>query len=421
MASLRDQFQEYYAPDDDAIKTVIQSGLVTPDTNVLLRLYRFQTTAREQLFGILEKLGDRLWIPHQVGLEFHNNRLGVIAEQEEYFEKVGELITARLNDYLGAVKSFTKRIGLPTPKMLELEEGIRQAHSAVIIGDFWHPSERNGVRLDDHASDEVLARIDALFENRVGEPMTDGELEKARVEAKRRGDAGIPPGYKDKGKDKGDPAGDYLVWMQLKRHAKERKLSVALITDDTKEDWYQKFNGRTLGARYELRKEMMVDAGVQLLVMTTETFLLHAEKYLNAEVSEETIAQAKVLSDIDEARRKARETWLLKSAEALRERINDPNFLKSVPQDIQPDENVVEQVIELGLLLPKDEALDNTLAELPPEKAGQADAIALMLNSITDGLKKGELSRDLALYTLSVIRDLLLSNQESSGGVPAKN
>ena len=32
MASLRDQFEHFYGPDEDAEKTAIQTGLVTPDT-----------------------------------------------------------------------------------------------------------------------------------------------------------------------------------------------------------------------------------------------------------------------------------------------------------------------------------------------------------------------------------------------------
>jgi hypothetical protein len=94
MASLRDQFQHFYAPDEDAIVAALQTGLVTPDANVLLNLYRFQAGARDELFGALEKVGDRLWIPYQVGLEFHRNRLNVIAEQEAYFSKTEQEFNA---------------------------------------------------------------------------------------------------------------------------------------------------------------------------------------------------------------------------------------------------------------------------------------------------------------------------------------
>jgi PIN like domain len=87
MAHLRDRFEHFYAPGEDDIATAMQTGLATPDTNVLLALYRFQAGARDELFGALEKLGDRLWIPHQVGLEFHRNRINVISDQQQFFKE----------------------------------------------------------------------------------------------------------------------------------------------------------------------------------------------------------------------------------------------------------------------------------------------------------------------------------------------
>ena len=58
MPSLRDQFEHFYMPDEQGVATAIKSGLVAPDANVVLNLYRFQSEARDQLFGALEKLGN---------------------------------------------------------------------------------------------------------------------------------------------------------------------------------------------------------------------------------------------------------------------------------------------------------------------------------------------------------------------------
>jgi PIN like domain len=52
-------------------------------------------------------------------------------------------------------------------------------------------------------------RLEALFANRVGDPMDTAELEETRKEAKRRIEAKIPPGYMDRGKS--DPSGDYIL------------------------------------------------------------------------------------------------------------------------------------------------------------------------------------------------------------------
>jgi hypothetical protein len=304
MVSLRDQFQHFYAPGEGATASAMKAGFVVPDTNVLLNFYRYQMGARDELFGALEKLENRLWIPYQVGLEFHRRRLDVMAEQEGYFTKTRDEILAAIDGLHGKVRAFAARIGLSSDYVKKIEDGICELNG-LIADEVMKAQGLNEVRLDGHASDKVLVRIDALFENRVGEPMKPEELADARAEAERRVKEKAPPGYKDKGK--ADSAGDYLIWRQVMMEAKERKLPVVFITDDTKEDWYQKYNGRTLGARRELREEMMSQAGVPLFIMTTETFLHHAGKYLNAEVSQETVDQARELPGLTPAQAPAPE------------------------------------------------------------------------------------------------------------------
>ena len=294
---MRDQFGHFYALDEGTEKTAIQTGLVTPDTNVLLNLYRFQARARNELFGALEKLGERLWIPHQVGLEFHRRRLDVIAEQEKYFKNTQKDLDALIGGLRKRVEIFRTRIALDKDRVREVKESIGLLQK-LLIAEVNDAQTANEVRLRDRDSDAVLARLEFLLGNRVGEPMRPKVLRAARKEAKRRVVARLPPGYGDSGK--ADPTGDYLIFRQLMDEAKERKLPVVFITDDEKPDWYRREHGIPLGARHELREEMMAEAGVPFVIMTTEKFLRSAEKYLNAEVSPETVDQAKELPSIFE-------------------------------------------------------------------------------------------------------------------------
>ena len=209
MPSLRDQFGHFYVPGEKDVATAMQTGLVVPDTNVLLNFYRFQSGARDELFGALEKVGDRLWIPHQVGLEFQRNRLGVMKDQEGYFAKTRDEVLSAIDGLHGKVRAFGNRLGLGAEDTKKIDDGIVQLNS--VIADVVLKAEGlNEVWLIRHASDTILARIDALFENGVGNWMEPGELEAARKEAERRIREKIPPGYKDRGKD--DPTGDYMVW-----------------------------------------------------------------------------------------------------------------------------------------------------------------------------------------------------------------
>ena len=76
-----------------------------------------------------------------------------------------------------------------------------------------------------------------LIQN-VGKP--HGDLDTLYDQARRRYAARIPPGFADH-KEKGEPDsfGDYIGWVQLLDYAKESKKPAILITDDSKEDWWQ--------------------------------------------------------------------------------------------------------------------------------------------------------------------------------------
>jgi hypothetical protein len=302
MPGMRERFAHFYPPDEDATATAMKTGLVVPDTNVLLGLYKVQLTARHQLFGALRKLDNRLWIPYQVGIEFHRNRLGVIAEQEAYFGETQKKFDAAIEDLCEKVKEFNgARFTMTAARVAQIEKALRAAQK--LITDCVSGAEKaNDVNLSKHGTDEILTTLEALLGDHVGDPMEPKELENAKKEARQRVEAKEPPGYKDR--DKPDPTGDYLIFKQMMNEAAKRKLPLVFITDDRKEDWYRRDQGLTLGARYELREQMALGAGVPFIIMTTETFLIHAKEYLGAEVSDATVDEAKELPDaLDESKR----------------------------------------------------------------------------------------------------------------------
>jgi len=179
---------------------------------------------------------------------------------------------------------------------------IRGVH-AQVKSQVTKAEEANEVHLDRRDSDELLTRLEALFDGRVGEPMQPDVLAEARKEAKRRIENKIPPGYADK--DKADPSGDYLVWKQLLGEAAARRVPVVLVTDDRKEDWVRREHGLTIGPRPELCEEMSAAAAVPFLLMSTAAFLRHAREYMSVTVSPETVEQARELPDVQAERQRA--------------------------------------------------------------------------------------------------------------------
>jgi hypothetical protein len=391
---MRDQFAHFYAPDDAAIATAMKTGLVVPDANVVLHLYRFQSEARDELFGVFEGLDARLWIPHQVGLEFQRNRLTVMSEQEGYFDaKLKELSdsTKALRDKF---RAFKRRLSPGDEHVQKIEEAITSLDE-LVGAEIVKAKESNEVHLKDHASDEVRARIDTLFENRVGSPMEPKELEAAKKEAEKRIKEKIPPGYMDR--KKVDPTGDYLVWRQLMTEAKSRSLPVVFITDDTKEDWYGEFKGMTLGARYELREEMNREAGVPLLMMTTETFLHHAETFLNAAVSSGTFVQAKELPKLYHVHSYRAIAWrtLAEDSESLHELLL---------LGIRTGRGVSS--VELKLAMP---ALAVQLGD---------ELVPRVVKAVSDGLETGDLTKDDGTRILTALKPFIVAEDQPPAETP---
>jgi hypothetical protein len=325
LSTFSDQFHHYLPPNPNAVKLAMVSGLVVLDADILLNAYRFAPPAREELTSILSDVADRTWIPHQVAEEFHKNRLKVIADcdtaylpnlrhldaaQEQLYEeavsKIAELANhAELSK--DAKSGLTDLIEISTDPARSAMENLREGH-----------------RLNLYDSDVILAKYGTLYDDKVGQPFTAEEMDKAQKEAQRRIDNRIPPGCRDSNKD--SPFGDYFIWKQTLTEAKKRANPwLVFVTADIKEDWYYIVKGERICARPELAKEARDEADVNLIMMNQSSFLFHAHEYLGANVSAETIRQSEEFSATERSanRRIVMAQKELYRQENLRTAIND--------------------------------------------------------------------------------------------------
>ena len=68
-------------------------------------------------------------------------------------------------------------------------------------------------------------------------------------------------GTKAKANDDNNAYGDLFVWFQILDYAAKESRNIVFITHDQKEDWWAKLHGKTIGPRYELRKEFLDRTG----------------------------------------------------------------------------------------------------------------------------------------------------------------
>jgi len=295
-AGLIDGFEHFLAASEKQISEAVRNGMVVVDTNVLLDAYRFAPEARAELFGALEALGKRLWVPYQVAFEFHNNRARVIAEHDAAYLEVTSAIRdfrERCNADLGTkVKALAKRIALKESESDRIIQAVTGGLDAA-VEQLEVLREQHGIAADGMRNDSVLTTLQGILNGKVGPRPTKEQEERDRDEAARRIAESVPPGYQDR--RKADPHGDYLLWRQALAEAKLRQLPLLLVTRDVKEDWFWRVNGRTVGARPELIRECREESGVHFVIMTTQGFLHHTVRELHTSVSADTLRQAEAL------------------------------------------------------------------------------------------------------------------------------
>jgi hypothetical protein len=341
-----DQFLSYLQPEADTTKRAITSGLTVLDTNVLLNIYRFAPIAREELLSVLEQMTDRLWIPHQVALEFFSNRFNAILENADAYnpvlEELGNLEQAYLATLPGKIAALANRTALePDDKqaLLDLLPGSFEQFKSLVES----LREKHRV-IGPSPNDPILARLRRILDGRVGSPFSEEDAAEARKEAASRIQDKRPPGYRDPGRH-----GDYFVWRQTLIEAKARAAEVLLlVTSDVKEDWYLIAKGKTIIPRPELADEAKDFAGSRLLMMTTDSFLYHAREYLQATVSAETIRQAERLPRLE--------------IEALRQALQESEArLKALHTEMQAIEKSGEEIGERARWLNREERIRNNV------------------------------------------------------------
>jgi hypothetical protein len=280
-------FPGHFRPDETEIKQIWSEGLIALDANVLLNLYRYSDETREEFLKILKLFEDKLILPNWAAQEFFSNRLDVIVEQEKsYDETLGEIVKLE--------KKFANTRQHPF-----LSQGLL-SRLARLFRDVTQELKKRQQRYFDQVHDDpLLLKLDQIFRDRILPGFTKERLLELGKEGQPRYSAKIPPGYMDERKSEdGDPLrkfGDFILWKELLEHCKEQKRSLIFVTDDQKEDWWQKVKGETLGPRPELIGEFREHSGHMFQMYLPDRFLEWASKQRGQEVKPAAISEVREL------------------------------------------------------------------------------------------------------------------------------
>lgn len=288
---MRNLFPGYYRPTEAEFEELWKNCIFSFDTNILLNIYRYTTKTRERLFEIIDGLKERIWIPHQVAYEFHNNRLDVISNQSQPYDDIKKLLDDKINEIKKKLKEYEKRhsfVEFIDPKQIveTLEKTTQEIQKNLAKAKDEHP--------DFFKHDPFLEKISSLLESKVGKPYTEQELEEIYQISERRFTFKTPPGYKDiESKAIPERYGDVLLWFQLIDEVKSQNKPVIFVTDDDKEDWWFKHQKKTIGPRPELVEEMLLKANNTFYMYNSDQFMKYAANFLKLDEQPEAIEEAK--------------------------------------------------------------------------------------------------------------------------------
>ncbi|WP_050503022.1 PIN-like domain-containing protein [Streptomyces monomycini] len=191
---LFDDFGAFRTPTTADLTTVLTDGLVAPDANVLLNLYRHAEQARTDLLDALGALGDRLWVPHQALVGFWRNRETTISDARSTSAKAAQEVTAHAQQAVQALRTWANRVALSDKEIEQLRDRlngtfdeVRRRITEVGEGESQHISH-------DTSADPVITRLEQVLARRVGRPFTTEETAGLLALGRRRAGERVPPG-----------------------------------------------------------------------------------------------------------------------------------------------------------------------------------------------------------------------------------
>lgn len=300
---MRDKFRGYYRPSDEEFTEMWRNGIFVLDTNVLLNLYRYSGSTRDQLLQILRGINERVWLPHQVAHEYMKNRLGEIHNQNKKLQDFRDSLKTTVD---GVEKELNTLHSDPGIEAKDLMQEVRESFEK--LAGYAKDLENTSMgQSNSPEHDQIWEAIDEIIADQIGEPYSETRQQEIFQEGEKRYVAKTPPGYEDASKAGTERFGDLILWFQTIDKAKEESTPIIFITADRKEDWWWISHGRAIGPRPELLDEIHKEAKVPFYIYTPERFMEYAKTYLDQEVSDEAIGEVQELGRREEAEATIRE------------------------------------------------------------------------------------------------------------------
>lgn len=277
---MRTKYKGYIPFTDKEFETLWREATIVLDANVLLNLYRYTKSTQEQMLRTLERYKERLWLPSQSAQEFFRNRKSTISDQMAIYNTLAKGL-CQSDSRKKVLNEVSRHLHIDIDELKHIVDECEKSRFER-INEYLEKVKKQ--EEDYFTKDTTLETILTLFDNKVGEGFSKEEYLKACNEGKDRYKHNIPPGFKDlkeKSDDPNSPSnayGDYVFWKEIITYAEKNSevKSVIIITDDSKDDWWQKRSGKTIGPWPEMIQEFITITGKNVWIYKPDSFLRYS-------------------------------------------------------------------------------------------------------------------------------------------------
>ena len=168
---MKNMFPGYFKLTEDERKKLWDKCIFALDANILLNMYRYSSSTRHDFFKILDGLKDRIWIPNQAALEYLENRLEVIGDQEKTYDKLINKLK-NLKDIEGDLKN-PDRHPFINPQLLNKICKVFSDVEKELTEELTKNKQEHTDRIKD---DEIQDKLKDLLKGKVGPEYSKDEL-----------------------------------------------------------------------------------------------------------------------------------------------------------------------------------------------------------------------------------------------------
>lgn len=307
---MKESFKAFYELSEQELSEIWSNDetIIILDTNILLSLYEYSQSTRNEFFKILKIVKDNIWIPFHVALEYQRGRLYIIRREKTSLKKFNtklDSIKDVVTDEFSIFDFESKH-----PDLFSIEEKFRKDICSLVDSFKTEVDKVDETQPCATEYDDIRAELDSLLEGKVGKEPEEAWVLQVAKQGATRYDNKTPPGYMDASKDGSSftynniryerKFGDLIIWKQILKYLKSASSvkNVIFITNDSKDDWCNILDKHNFGARPELKSEMYKETGVGSFMMySANEFLNAVKKYKSVDVEDKAIEETKHIFD----------------------------------------------------------------------------------------------------------------------------